>query len=189
MTEPGDGIEALVEAWAGETTVPFDRWVRQVSEAFLATSLDLDATARMLGCTAAELDAALRLATVDDESLALLARHGPPPRTTWFAFATAGPEGVRSGVAALDTLGPAEPASIAVDNAVRMYGVLQPKGRSFLVSIAIRRNAGKTLTDKQAAYALSLLTQLADAGVVRSPSPDEDQETSDAVLGAIGREG
>jgi hypothetical protein len=211
----GDSLEMLRDAWGAEANTPFDVWVRMVSEAFLASSLDLQPAARLLDTTAAELDAALRLATLEDETLTVLAAGTAPPRTTWYALAGASLTGIRAGLAALETLSLDEPASIAVEHAVRTvegpsplervaalggpvfghmarkakrYNLLRPQSRKFLVDIAIRRGGGKTLTEKQAAYALNVLTDLVDGGAVRSPSPDGDQDICDEVLRALARD-
>lgn len=209
-----DPLETLRAVWSNESTSPFDGWLRSLSAAFFASSLDLEAAARFVGATAAELDAALRLATLDDESLAALAAGTAPPRTTWYAFAGASPQGVRAGIAALRDLRPTETAGTAVETAVHVaegptplervaalrgevfghlahkakhYGLLTPNARKFLVDIAIRKNGGKTLTEKQAAFALSVLTQLVEGGAVTADSSDQDQEICDEVLGALGQ--
>ena len=212
--EPRDPLEDLAAVWADEERTPFDLWLRRTSGAFLATSLELEAAARLIQTTSAELDAALRLATLDDDSLAILAAGPRPPRTTWYAFAGASPAGVRAGAEALGRLKEGEPATLVVDDAIsavegpsklervggldgkvfghlahkaKQYDVLSPKSRQFLVDIAIRRNVGKTLTEGQAAYALNLLTDLVDRGIVRQDSADGDQPICDEVLAALGR--
>jgi hypothetical protein len=61
--------------------------------------------------------------------------------------------------------------------------------RSALVSFGRTIRSGRPLTQRQAAYALSLVQQLIDGGAVRRHSPDEDQEVCDVVLDAVGHPG
>ena len=184
--DPRDPLEALRDAWVAESDTRFDQWLRMVSEAFLASSLELQPAARLLDTTAAELDAALRLATLEDETLAVLAAGVPPPRTTWYVLAGASLTGVRAGLAAPRDLGGrrtgfgrsracrpncrgAQPlgarrrawwtSSWAHGSKGQEVRPPATKISKFLVDIAIRRSGGKTLTEKQAAYALNVLTR------------------------------
>ncbi len=209
---PESGIRGLVDAWRTDRD-PFDQWVRHVSRSFFASRLRLEAAARWLRTTPAELAAVLQLATMDDAALALLDPE-IPPKTTWFAFADADVRGVRAGLEALRASSSATSLYRLVDEAVRatsgpraadrvaklsgniifhmgkkaeQYRALRDKDWKALKSMGMQKKNGRPLTPLQVAYAHSLLEQLAAATVVRRESPDGDQAACDAVLDALGR--
>jgi len=209
---PESGIRGLVEAWDVPRN-PFDYWVRRVSKSFFASRLRLEAAARWLKTSPAELAAVLQLATMEDGALAML-DSDVPPKTTWFAFADADSRGVQAGLEALRRKPPGTSSYQAVDEAVRgttgprasdrvaklsgniifhmgkkaeQYRSLRDKDWKALKSMGMQKKNGRSLTPLQVAYAHSLLEQLADAKVVRRDSPDGDQAACDAVLDALGR--
>ena len=205
-----DPTLAFVDAWRMPQE-PFSTWVTDAARRFYDAHLTLERAARLVRSTPAEVEAVLKLATLD-EDLELLG-NSPPPKTTWFLLAEATHEGL---VAAIEALAewmkkrpPKEPPSRVVLEArhiaegpstderiatldskifghlakkAKQYDVLSPRARKFLVDVAKRRRGGQPLTARQAAWAKSILGELVDLGVVRPDSPDGDQELCDAVL-------
>lgn len=208
-----DRVLAFTDAY-GASREPFSAWVREVSRSYLSSRLTLEAASRLAGARPAELAAVLELATLEDDELELL-DEDVPPSTTWFALAGASSEGLRAALAALredDTASPTRavrsaihavegPAAVervvGLDPAIfghlarkaKQYDLLRPRDRSALVSFSRQLRSGRTLTQRQAAYALSLVQQLVDGGAIRRRSPDEDQDVCDAVLDALGHPG
>jgi hypothetical protein len=201
-----------VEAWNSDRA-PFHQWVRNVSKSFFGSHLRLEGAARWVKTTPAEMAAVLQLATMDDDALELLSVK-VPPKTTWFAFADTGLEGVRAGLEVLQKIpkgvssyklvadaitrvagpGPSDriaklPGGVLVQmgNKAEQYGALGKKGFSALKSMGIQKKNGRTLTPRQVAFVHSLLEQLVDAGIVRRNSQDGDQSACDAVLDALAR--
>lgn len=210
--QTGSHIGELVQAWISRDQVPFADWVRSVSRAFYLNRLTLEGAAILLDTSPAELQAVLHLATMEEDDLNLLSEL-PPPKTTWFSFASADSGGVAAGIAALRDMDRAASPFRVVNAAVRevsgpgqservgslpgntlmhmahkakQYDLLSPKARQFLGSIGRRKKSGTPLTPKQIAYAINVLTDLVDAKVVTRSSPDGDQEHCDAVLDALG---
>jgi hypothetical protein len=174
----------------------------------------LEAAARLAETRPAELAAVLELATLEDEVLELL-DEDVPPSTTWFTLASASDEGLRAALTALREGGEASPTQ-AVRSAIstvegpatvervahlepavfnhlakkaKQYDLLRPRDRQALVSFGRMIRSGRPLTQRQSAYALSLVQQLVDGGAVRRRSPDGDQEVCDVVLDAVGHPG
>ena len=73
----------------------------------------------------------------------------------------------------------------------QQYGVWPPSGSrpnrhvNALRSFASRRLSGQPLTTRQAGYALGLLSELLDRGVIRVPSPDGDDELAATIIAAV----
>ncbi len=207
--EPGT-VLGFVDAWRLPRE-PFDRWVRQVSRGYYESHLSLERAARIVRSTPAEVDAALKLATLE-EDLGVLGER-MPPLTTWFLLAEATHDGLVAAVKALDEWdqqrppkappsrvvlearqeaeGPSTDERVAtLDSKVfshlagkaRQYDLLSPKARKFLVDASKRRRGGQPLTPRQTAWAKALLRELIDGGAVRPDSPDGDQPVCDAVL-------
>ena len=206
------GILGFVEIWESPR-VPFDEYVRNVAKAYFGTRLDLEAAAGWVKASPAEVAAILRLAEMPDEDLSMLANE-VPPKTTWFALAEASSEGVRAGLDALQVKKSRRTAFARVMQAIRKvcgptvderigklsgnilikmskkaekYKVLSKGGQKALKSMGYGKNNYGSLTPKQIAYVTSLLTELADAGVIRRDSPDGDVRECRAVLDALGR--
>jgi hypothetical protein len=207
--EPGT-VLGFVDAWR-RPREPFDRWIQQVSRGYYEAHLTLERAARLVRSTPAEVEAALKLATLE-EDLGLLGTR-MPPMTTWFLLAEATHDGLVAAVKALEEWeqqrppkdppsrvviearleaeGPSTDARVATLDAkvfshlagkARQYELLSPKARKFLVDVSKRRRGGQPLTPRQTAWATSLLRELIDGGAVRPDSPDGDQPTCDAVL-------
>jgi hypothetical protein len=83
-----DRISGLVGVWPPDLASSFSEWVMRVAGIYYASSLPLEAAARVVGCTVAELQGLLRLSALEPERLARL-DSTPPPSTTWFLFAGA----------------------------------------------------------------------------------------------------
>jgi hypothetical protein len=210
--QTGSHIGELVQTWISKDQLMFADWVRSVSRAFYLNRLTLEGAAILLDTSPAELQAVLQLATMEEDDLNRLSEL-PPPKTTWFSFASADSDGVVAGIAALREMDRAASPFRVVNAAVRevsgpgqservgslsgntfmhmahkakQYDSLSPKARQFLGSIGRRKKSGTPLTPKQIAYAINVLTDLVDAKVVTRSSPDGDQEHCDAVLDALG---
>jgi len=206
-----DKFAALKLAWENRT-LSFDEWLVELSNAFFNAGGNLKIAAIALDTRPAALQAALNLASLPEEDLALLAGHNPPP-TTWFSLASASSEAIQAAIEALANQdSDYSPASI-VDAIIRdlsgpnvyervsalpseafshaakkahTYGLLNDKTRSALTGFHRSKSSGKTLTVKQLAYAISLLTQLAEGGAIQRESRDGDKELCDQILDALG---
>lgn len=209
-TDVDQTVDALIKAW--ETSrEPLDEWVRTVSSAFQDCGIKLPDAAESVGATQAEFEAVLRLDALNDGVLGIVSGANPPT-TTWMLLAQVPTEGIETALAHLRdrdrgtafesvravllTLTGSSPAErVAVVGAdvfehaakkARAYSVwpkdIHPKA---LTGFARWRRSGKPLTPKQAGYALGLLTELVEAGAIQLPSPDDDDEFCQAVLGAI----
>lgn len=216
QTAPDGGHSRIFDfqdAWAAKASMSFGDWVALVAKTFYESRLTLEGAARRIRVTAAELQAVLSLAGLEDDDLQLLSK-AIPPKTTWFLFAGASSEGVQAGVEALQKASAADSPFAIVEQAIRdamgpdsmervaalpgrvlghmaskakQYDLLYPKARSFLVNMAKSKSAGRTLTQKQVAYLHDVLNMLVDGGAIARSSPDGDQEQCDAVLEALGR--
>lgn len=209
--EAPSGITALIDRWDSDRE-PFDEWVQDVSEAFFETSLGLEDAALWLQSRPAELAAVLRLATLDEDELTLLAED-VPPKTTWFAFSRSDSDGIEAGLDALANLEDGRSAHWAVEESIEevsgprpvdrvvevetdtlvhfaekaeQYNALWEKGRKALRDIA-KKKQWNDLTEPQKVYLHDLVEQLADQGVISRDSPDDDQALCDEVLDALGR--
>ena len=207
------GLNGFRLLWASRAEMPLDEWIMAVSEAYFSHGLGLESSASLVDCQLSELQAAILLATLEEDTLKLIAKYDPPI-TTWFFLAECPPEHVESVLKAVaedssdiataevasrkirELLGPNSLESLsALDSSVyshlyekaRQYDVLSERSRGALKSFGGRMKSGKTLTIKQLAYAQDLLTQMADLGVIRRNSPDNDEEIMLAVLKALGR--
>jgi len=214
MSNVSEGrYEQLVVAWNSLSEKSFDIWIMDVSDAFYRSKLNVGFASDILGVRLAELQAALALAVLDEEELALLAQV-IPPKTTWFSLATASADELNAAVGALqkfDNESPfkkvekairaiAGPSSLervgaltseAFEHAAKKaknYELLSEKSRNVLKSFARNQRTGKGLTTKQAAYAKDLLQQLADEGAIVRESRDNDVRICDLILDAIGRD-
>jgi len=209
---PSTGIMGFVEAWDSPRN-PFNQYVRKVSKAYFETRLDIESAAGWVKASPAEVAALLRLAEMPDDDLAMIAED-VPPKTTWFALAEASSDGVRAGLEALQirkskrtafarvmhairkVVGPStgdRVGQLSGDILIRMskkaekYNALSKKGRGALMSLGINKKNYGGLTPPQIAFATSLLTELANANVIRRDSPDGDIRECKAVLDALGR--
>jgi hypothetical protein len=206
-----DKFAMLKAAWENRE-LSFDQWLIELSAAYFNAGGNLKIAAIALDTRPAALQAALSLASLPEEDLALLAGHNPPP-TTWFSLASASSDAIRAAISALenqnadyspasivdavirDLLGPniyerisglpSEAFSHAAKKA-ESYGLLNDKTRGALKGFHKSRTAGKTLTVKQIAYAKDLLDQLAQGGAIVRNSQDGDKELCDQILDALG---
>jgi len=101
MTFP-DRISELYGVWPRDPSVPFSEWVMSVAEKYFNSYLSLEAAARIVGCTVAELQGLLRLSYLEPERLERL-NDNPPPPTTWFLFT--GAQSEEEFAAGLEALG------------------------------------------------------------------------------------
>lgn len=207
------GLNGFKLLWESRAEMPLDEWIMAVSEAYFSHGLGLESSAALADCQPSELQAAILLATLEEDALKLIADYDPP-MTTWFFLAECPPEHHEAVLKAVvekssdiataevasrkirELLGPNSLESLsALDSSVyshlyekaRQYDVLSERSRAALKSFGARMKSGKTLTIKQLAYAQDLLTQMADLGVIRRNSPDNDEEIVRAALKALGR--
>lgn len=206
-----DKFAALKFAWENKS-ISFDQWLIELSNAFFNAGGNLKIAAIALDTRPAALQAALSLAALPEEDLALLAGHNPPP-TTWFSLASASSEAIRAAIDALakqdsdyspafivdaimrDLSGPnvyerisALPSEAFKHAAIKAktYGLLNDKTRGALTGFYRSKSSGKTLTIKQLAYAKDLLEQLAQGDAIQRDSRDGDKELCDQILDALG---
>jgi hypothetical protein len=210
VQETRDRILAFIDAWNRERD-PFDQWVRGVTLAYMESRLQLEAAGRLVGATPAEVEAVLKLATMEDEDLELL-NEQVPPKTTWFTLAEATGEGVRAALLSLREADGSEAPSRVVDAAIaevqgppaeeriaaldadvfghlakkaKQYDLLNDRSRNFLVNIAKRKRSGRPPTPRQIAWAHNCINELIEGGALKRPSPDDDEEIVDQVLDAV----
>lgn len=207
------GLNGFKMLWTSREEMALDDWIMAVSEAYFSHGLGLESSASLVDCQPSELQAAILLATLEEETLKLISEYDPAI-TTWFFLAECPPEHLESVLKAVteeasdiataevasrkirELIGPNSLESLsALDSSVyshlyekaRQYDVLSERSRGALKNFGGRIKSGKTLTIKQLAYAQDLLTQMADLGVIRRNSPDNDEEIMLAVLKALGR--
>lgn len=207
------GLNGFRLLWGRRAETPLDDWIMSISEAYFSHGLGLESSASLIGCQPSELQAAILLATLEEDTLKLIA-HYNPPITTWFFLAECPPEHIESvlkavadessGVATAEVasrkirelIGPNSLESLSeLDSSIylhlaekaRQYDILSDRSRGALKNFGGRIKSGKTLTTRQLAYAQDLLTQMTDLGVIRRNSPDNDERIMLAVLKALGR--
>lgn len=212
ITQGHDSIERLIMAWRTEGQSLKGR-VASISSAYFDSRLRFDAAVRIIGCSAAELQATLYLAGLDDEALDQLSALAPAI-TTWYLFASANEKTFSAGIEALKTRQRGQSSFMTVFNAMcsasgpnvyqrlgalssktlwhlatkaKQYNVLSKAVRAFLGSIARQRQAGKTLTQSQLDYLKAVVEELVKNNVISSQSMDSDQKACDEVLDALGR--
>ena len=166
-----DPISELAGIWPYDGTTRFSDWVMRVAGNSYSSSLPLEAVARIMGCTIAELQGLLRLSFLEPERLERL-DEVTSKATTWFLFADVqSDEEFHAGLDALKHLKDGESAFSAVLAAMnelaapnvferirslssgcfwhlahkaKEYDVLSKKGRAFLAQVAKL----KTLADR-----------------------------------------
>ena len=206
-------IHPLREAWNEFESLAFDEWIINFSELYFRNGLELRQAARIIGVRPAEVQAALNLATLDVESLHVLADL-KPAKTTWFLLAAADNEALIAAASALTAMSPNEPRPSAIVygvirevegpttldkvsglsssaftyafKAAEAYDILTEKSRKALKSFASIKKTGRIMTAKQSAYAENLLRQLVVAGVIGKS--DDVGHTQDVVeiIAALG---
>lgn len=207
-----DHVEKLLAAWESTKNLGKER-VLAVSRAFYSSGIDFDGAVRILGCSAAELQATLSLASLSEEDLTRLFEL-EPAITTWSLFGATDEKGFEAGINALKMRKNGDSSFMTVYNAVRSaaapdvyqilgglsakelwhiahkakeYKALRDKDRRFLGDQAKLRGTGKSLTQRQLEYLKGLLTQLAEREVISIDSKDNDQELCNKILKALGR--
>lgn len=210
--EEGSTMLELVDLW-DSSRAPFDEWVQSVSRAFYESEFGIEAAAKLLDTSSGELGAVLRLATMEEEALEMLA-DDVPPKTTWFAFADASTDEIEEGLDALEEMADDETPHTVVKRTIRgirgptpeenvaelpgevffhmatkakQYDLLSGKSRKFLFDMGRVRKGGYEMSPKQADWACDVLKEMADKGAIKQDSPDDDQELCDQVLDALGR--
>lgn len=204
---------ALAKVWGQRSQLPFDGWVRAVADAMELSELKLESASRHLKTNPAELEAVLQLALLGDEELLAIGKNAPP-RTTWFTLAGMDAAEIRRALAILKTRKPGQsPSSMLKEfdptNAVasrveqisllegkvfkalsakaKRYGLLKDMARKALFDFGRRRDTDQPLSDKQASWAESLITQLIDGGAIKRKSPDGDADLCDPLLDLFGK--
>jgi len=206
-----DPVEGLQAVWS-TPDLPLGTKARLISRFTMKSRLSLEGAARICDAAPAEIQALLDLATLDDDDLDLVSQANPPA-TTWFLFAGADSDWIRAGVEALRAVPAQEPVLRAVYEAMREqsgpdlderiaalsgetlghlahkakeYGKLSPKARKFLVDLAKRKGVGRSITERQLNWLRAILFELVECGVVCRESPDDDQDSCNEVLDALG---
>ncbi len=207
-----DKYSELYSAWSSFEDKTFDRWIIDVSECYFRSGIGIKIASQLLSVQAAELQAALNLASLDEEELALLATLNPP-KTTWFTLAAASPDEIRQALNALKSAkvgaspfsvvakaireikGPtsmewiASLSSEAFGHAAKKaiaFNLLNEKHVKALKGWESRVRTGRTLTPPQMSYAEGLLRELAVQGAIVRNSKDGDQTICDEILNALG---
>lgn len=207
-----DPIQRLISAWGAEGLSLKDR-VIAISKAYFDSGLQFDAAVRILACSAAELQATLYLAGLDEDALTELS-HLEPSITTWYLFASADEKGFKAGIDAIRKRKPGESSFMTVFEAMRrasgpsvyerlgalssaviwhmakkakQYDALSDKKKKFLGDIARLRNRDAILSPKQLEYLKGVAEELVEKNVISSSSRDNDQEICNEVLKALGR--
>ena len=209
-----DKFAKLINAWSNTEKLPFDQWLMDLSGAFASAGMTLKIGAVVLDVRPAELQAALNLASLDEESLLLLAGQNPPP-TTWFSLASASTGAIKAALEALSSTEEKHSPSSVVEAAIRnisgpsvpekvgalpseVFGHAAKKAEAFQLLTEKSRNALKgfqrtkrtagSLSPAQVAFAKDLLNQLIDGGAISRDSQDGDKEICDQILDALDEE-
>lgn len=207
-----DKYSELIAAWGSFENKRFDDWIIDVSECYFRSGVGIKIASRLLNIQAAELQAALNLASLDEDELALLATLNPP-RTTWFTLAASSLDEIRLALDALKSAkedtspfsvvtkaireikGPtpmeriASLSSEAFGHAAKKaiaYNLLNEKHIKALKGWASRVRTGHTLTPPQISYAEGLLRELSEQGAIVRNSRDGDEAICDEILNALG---
>ena len=209
-----DKFSKLINAWNNVEKLSFDQWLINLSGAFASAGMTLKIGAVVLDVRPAELQAALNLASLDEESLILLADQNPPP-TTWFSLASASTGAIKAALIALSSPGVKNSPSSVVEAAIRnisgpsvsekvgalpseFFGHAAKKAEAFQLLSEKSRNALKgfqrtkrtagSLSVAQVAFARDLLQQLVDGGAITRDSKDGDTEICNEILDALEEE-
>jgi hypothetical protein len=212
--QKSDKYADLHRAWNSFHDKTFDNWIMDVSEFYFRSGIGIKIASQILGIQPAELQAALNLATLEEEELALLATLNPP-KTTWFTLAAASPEEIRQALEALKSVQAGQSPFSLVEAAIReihgpstmeniaglsaeafghaakkatVYRVLTEKHIKALKSWQTRVRTGRPLTPPQMSYAEGLLRELVEQGAIVRNSQDGDKEICDQILDALGAE-
>ena len=211
-TQKLDKYSELYRAWNSFHDKSFDRWIIDVSEFYFRSGIGIKIASQMLDVQPAELQAALNLAILEEEELALLAALNPP-KTTWFTLAAASPDEIRQALDALKSAGEGESPFSIVEAAIReikgpttmeliaalspeafghaakkatVYKLLNEKHIKALNGWKARVRSGRALTPPMMTYAAGLLLELNEQGAIVRNSKDGDQEICDEILNALG---
>lgn len=206
-------VHAIVVAWGGRKDRQFSDWVRSVADSFNESGLNLEAASRLLDTNPAELEAVRQLALLDEEELAAIGPEAPP-RTAWFALAGMDAGKIKRALKALESKKPAQTPSSVVNSfnesskiaprlenvaqlpsvvfktlagKAKRYALLSDKARKALFDFGRRRDKEMPLSDKQAAWAESLLEELIAGGAIKRNSPDDDADICNQVLDLLGK--
>lgn len=209
-----DKFTRLINAWKNHENLSFDQWLANISNAFATTGMTLKIGAIALDIQPAELQAALNLASLDEEDLALLAGSNPPP-TTWFSLASASTDAIKAALEALKGPGAKHAPYSVVEAAIRnisgpsvlekvgalsseTFGHAAKKAEAFQLLTEKSRNALKgfqrtkrtsgSLSLAQVAFAKDLLQQLVVGGAISRDSKDGDVEVCNLILDALGED-
>ena len=207
----GDKFSMLVNAWKNVDGLSFDQWLTNISNAFASAGMTLKIGAVVLDVSPAELQAALNLAALDEESLLLLAGQNPPP-TTWFSLASASTGAIKAALDALSTPEAKHSPSSVVEAAIRnitgpsvlekvgalssevfghaakkaeAFQLLTEKSRKALKGFERTKRSSGSLSGAQIAFAKDLLQQLVIGGAISSDSKDGDSEICNQILDAL----
>jgi hypothetical protein len=214
VVQKTDKYADLHRAWNAFHDKKFDTWIMDVSEFYFRSGIGIKLASQILGVQPAELQAALNLATLEEEELALLATLNPP-KTTWFTLAAASPEEIRQALEALKTAQQGQSPFSLVEAAIReihgpssmekiaglsaeafghaakkatVYKLLNEKHIKALKSWQTRVRTGRPLTPPQMTYAEGLLRELFEQGAIVRKSKDGDEEICNQILDALGVE-
>lgn len=212
IEQKSDKYADLYRAWNSFHDKSFDNWIMDVSEFYFRSGIGIKMASQILGIQPAELQAALNLATLEEEELALLATLNPP-KTTWFTLAAASPEEIRQALEALKTAHVGQSPFSLVEAAIKeiqgpsamekiaglsaeafghaakkatVYKLLNDKHIKALKSWQTRVRTGRPLTPPQMSYAEGLLRELVEQGAIVRNSQDGDKEICDQILDALG---
>ncbi len=209
-----DKFTKLINAWQNVEELSFDQWLTNISSAFASAGMTLKIGAVALDVRPAELQAALNLASLDEESLLLLAGQNPPP-TTWFSLASASTGAIKAALEALNSPEAKHSPSSVVEAAIRnitgpsvlekvgalpsevfghaakkaeAFQLLTEKSRKALKGFERTKRSAGSLSGAQIAFAKDLLQQLAKGGAVSRNSKDGDSEICNQILDALDEE-
>ncbi|CAB4344328.1 MAG: hypothetical protein F2839_06925 [Actinobacteria bacterium] len=207
-----DKYAELYLAWSSFDEKPFDKWIIDVSETYFRSGVGLKIASQVLDIQPAELQAALNLATLDEQELELLATLNPP-KTTWFTFAAATTEEIQLALEALREMHVGQSPFSIVEAAIREikgpttmeriaglsadafghaakkavgYKLLNDKHIKALKGWQTRVRTGRPLTPPQMKYAESLFAELVTNGAIARQSKDGDEDICNEILDALG---
>jgi len=209
---PHNRKEALLAAW-NATRVPLSTWVRGLEAAYNESGMDLLDAAEIVESTAAELEAVIRLALLDDSALEFVS-NANPPMTTWLLLSEVASDDIPAVLKAAAGIGNAQSdyqrmvqalnavTGSAPEGAVQnldptLFDFALMKATAYSVwpqgsrhygafrSFASRRRSGRPLTSRQTAYAIGLLQEIVEADAIHVPSPDGDDDLCQLLIEAV----
>lgn len=207
-----ESLEEIKKIWDSNDSLK--NTVLGISQIYYAEGMDLATVAAFTNATPSELDAAIKLSSLDEDLLEKISNSNPP-KTAWTILASASEEEIKRMLEESDELKwdednnsfmlrdrlirAAEPTtqdkvaslpSTVIEAMYKKgiaYNSLNTWQQTFLKSISRQRKIGKQLSDAQIDKLVETLTNLVNENVITRDCIDDDAEYCNIVLDALGK--